>query len=689
MQQREVDTARRHVGRDAQRVVLHQHRARNLVGGLGEHAPTHVDADQSGVRCLLPYSEQPLSGTDAEIDHERRGRGEPVRTQLRQRQRATTGEKAEDVAVVGGSHTVVVHPGDVHGCARYGFLGGSAVGGTDYGALMPRTHEVVNQPPPLQHHNVLTSDVALLDSLRRHGGAGHESRLRALGALAGTPQAQQWGVQANDHPPALHTHDRYGHRVDEVQFHPAWHELMGVATSQGLHGTPWSEPVGTGAHVARAAGFFVWAQVEAGHGCPISMTYAAVPALRTDPELSALWQPLLTTRAYEPELQPADEKRAAIAGMAMTEKQGGSDVRANTTLAVPDPGSDTYLLTGHKWFCSHPMADVLLVLAQAPGGLTCFVVPRVLPDGTRNTLLIQRLKNKLGNRSNASAEIELDETVGYRLGDEGRGVATIIAMVAATRLDCVIGSSALLRAAVAEASWHAAHRVAFGALLADQPAMAGVLGDLAVESEAATALAMRLAATFDTDDPADAALRRIALPAAKYWVTKRSVSAIAEALECLGGNGYAELSGMPRLYREAPVNAVWEGSGNVQVLDLLRVLVREPEAVEALRAELGDAAGVGYPAYDTALSELTGHLRDAAADPAAAASSARALAGRIATLLQACLLVQHSPDEVADAFIATRLVARPAAETGLAGAVPLRAVRALVTRATPRMGQNG
>ncbi len=554
---------------------------------------------------------------------------------------------------------------------------------------MPRTHEVVNQPPPLQHHNVLTSDVALLDALRRHGGEQHEPRLRELGALAGTPEAQQWGAQANDHPPVLHSHDRYGHRIDEVQFHPAWHQLMAVATAQGLHGAPWAEPAATGAHVARAVGFLVWSQVEAGHGCPISMSYAAVPALRHDPELAGVWQPLLTTRAYEPGLRPAAQKTAAIAGMAMTEKQGGSDVRANTTRAVPDPGSGTYLLTGHKWFCSHPIADVLLVLAQAPGGLTCFVVPQVLADGTRNTLLIQRLKNKLGNRSNASSEIELDETVGYRLGDEGRGVATIISMVAATRLDCVIGSSALLRAAVAEASWHAAHRVAFGALLADQPAMTGVLADLAVESEAATALAIRLAATFDTDDPADAALRRIALPAAKYWVTKRSIAGTAEALECLGGNGYAELSGMPRLYREAPVNAVWEGSGNIQALDLLRVLAREPESVEALHLELGRAAGTGHPTYDKAVAELTTQLRDAAADPAAAVPSARALAGRVATLLQACLLLQHSPHEVSDAFAATRLEARPAAETGLLGAVAVPQARTLVTRATPRTGQNG
>jgi putative acyl-CoA dehydrogenase len=554
---------------------------------------------------------------------------------------------------------------------------------------MARTHEVVNQTPPLQDHDLLATDVVLLDALRRHGGAAHEARLHQLGLLAGTPQAQQWGRLANTVTPVLRTHDRYGHRVDEVEFHPAWHELMAVATAQGLHGTPWAQPVGSGAHVARAVGFHVWSQVEAGHGCPISMTYAAVPALRTDPAVAAVWEPPLTAPAYEVGLRPVPTKAGAIAGMAMTEKQGGSDVRANTTRAVPDPATGTYRLTGHKWFCSHPMADVFLVLAQAPGGLTCFVLPRVLPDGTRNTLLIQRLKDKLGNRSNASSEIELDDTVAYRLGEEGRGVATIISMVAATRLDCVIGSASLLRAAVAQATWHAAHRVAFGAPLADQPVMTQVLADLALESEAATMLAVRLAATFDSDDRAEAALRRIALPPAKYWVTKRSVAAVGEALECLGGNGYAEEGGMPRLYREAPVNAVWEGSGNVQAIDLLRVLAREPEAVQALQDELATATGAGYPTYDKAVVELTGLLAEAAADPASAAPLARALAGRVATLLQASLLVRHSPPEAADAFVATRLEPRPVAETGLAGAVPVGSARTLVTRATPRTGQGG
>jgi putative acyl-CoA dehydrogenase len=552
---------------------------------------------------------------------------------------------------------------------------------------MHRTHEVVNQTPPLLGHDVLGTDLALTEAVHRHGAAGHAPRLHDLGRLAGTPEARAWGVAANAYPPVLRSHDRYGNRVDEVEFHPAWHELMGVATGNGLHGTPWTQPLGSGAHVARAAGFHVWSQVEAGHGCPVSMTYAAVPALRTDPDLAAQWEPLLAAQTYEFGLRPPAAKAGAIAGMAMTEKQGGSDVRANTTTAVEDPGSGMYLLTGHKWFCSAPMSDVFLVLAQAPGGLTCFLVPRVLADGARNTFLVQRLKDKLGNRSNASSEIELDRTYAQRLGPEGRGVATIIAMVAATRLDCVIGSSALLRAAVAEATWHAAHRRAFGALLVDQPAMTGVLADLAVESEASTALAMRLAATFDSDSPEEAALRRVALPPAKYWVTKRSVAAIGEALECLGGNGYAEESGMPRLYRESPVNAVWEGSGNIQALDLLRVLTREPESLEALHKELAMAAG-SHASYDRAVLDLTTALSGATRDSSGAQTLARALAGRIATLLQASLLIRHSPTEVADHFVTTRLEPRPSAELGLVGAVPTGSgARAVVDRATPALDE--
>jgi putative acyl-CoA dehydrogenase len=554
---------------------------------------------------------------------------------------------------------------------------------------MPATHEVVNQSPPLQGHDVLATDVALVEALHRHGGAAHAERLHALGRLAGNAGAHAWGRDANTSLPVLRTHDRYGHRIDEVEFHPSWHHLMDVATSNGLHGTPWTQPLETGAHVARAVGFHTWFQVEAGHGCPISMTYAAVPALRTDDRLAAEWVPRLAATGYEFGLRDPAAKTGSIAGMAMTEKQGGSDVRANTTRAVPTREPGVYALTGHKWFCSAPMSDVFLVLAQAPGGLTCFVLPRVLPDGSRNTFLIQRLKDKLGNRSNASSEIELDGTLAWRLGDEGRGVATIISMVAATRLDCVIGSAGLLRAAVAQATWHAAHRSAFGALLVDQPAMTAVLADLALESEAATALAIRLAATFDTDDAGEAALRRIALPPSKYWVTKRAVAAVGEALECLGGNGYAEESGMPRLYREAPVNAVWEGSGNVQALDLLRVLTREPSAVEALRKELALASGT-HAEYDRAVADLDALLGEVARDPVTAQRQARRLAGRIATLLQASLLLRFSPAAVSEAFVASRVADDNAAGLGLLGALPGHVdVAGVVDRATPHPANGG
>ncbi|HEX6935717.1 MAG TPA: acyl-CoA dehydrogenase family protein, partial [Actinomycetes bacterium] len=445
------------------------------------------------------------------------------------------------------------------------------------------THEVTNQPPPLVGYDVLGADLALVEAVRTYAGESTVSDLAFLGRLAGSEQAQRWGVDANAHPPVLRTHDRYGHRVDEVDFHPAWHELMRVAVDAGLHGAPWSAQAPKHAHLRRAAGFVVWSQVEAGHGCPVSMTYAAVPALRVDPAVAADWEPGLTARSYEFGLRPASAKSGLLAGMGMTEKQGGSDVRANTTRADPLAADGEYALTGHKWFCSAPMCDVFLLLAQAPGGLTCFVVPRVLPDGTRNVFRIQRLKDKLGNRSNASAEIELDRTWARRLGEEGRGVATIIEMVSATRLDCVLGSTALMRQAVAQATHHARHRSAFGGPLADKPLMRAVLADLAVESEAATALAMRLAAAFDSGERD---LRRLAVAVGKYWVCKRTPVLVGEALECLGGNGYVEENGLARLYREAPLNSIWEGSGNVNALDVVRALNREPASLAALGKEL-------------------------------------------------------------------------------------------------------
>lgn len=565
--------------------------------------------------------------------------------------------------------------------------------GPGYGDGVGATHEVTNQPPPLSGagYNVFSADAALVDAFGRYGDDGAHATLRRLGRLAGSPEARQWADDVDRNAPVLRTHDRYGHRIDEVEFHPSWHMLMSLAVLQGMHAAPWdtAEPAphplrathpARARHAVRAAKFLVWSQVEAAHLCPISMTYAAVPALRTDPGLAAFWEPRLTSSEYDPVRREPRMKRGVLAGMAMTEKQGGSDVRANTTHAdaVADLGAGWYRLTGHKWFCSAPMNDVFLVLAQAPGGLTCFVLPRILEDGGRNTMRLQRLKDKLGNRANASAEVEFEGALAQRLGDEGRGVTTIIEMVAATRLDCVLGSAALLRRAVAEATWHAAHRSAFGAPLAESALMRAVLADLALESEAATALAMRLAASVDrADDPQERALRRIGLPLTKYWVCKRTPAAVAEALECLGGNGYVEESGMPRLYREAPLNSIWEGAGNIQALDLLRVLAREPDAVAAWRAEVEAAKG-----QDRRLDDALASVLAVLAGEIAEQGQARVLAGLMAVLLQASLLVRYAPPAVADAFCASRLDARH----GVYGALPsgLDTV-AIVRRATPEV----
>jgi putative acyl-CoA dehydrogenase len=541
------------------------------------------------------------------------------------------------------------------------------------------THAVTNQPPPLVDRDVLADDPALTEAVERYAADGSSSRLHELGVLAGSKPVRRLAVEADANPPVLKTHDRYGNRIDEVSFHPAWHQLMGSAVEFGLHAAPWAddEPA---AHTARAAGFLIWSQVESGHMCPISMTYAAIPALRADSGMSAVWEPRLSSRKYDPGLRVPADKRGCLAGMAMTEKQGGSDVRANTTRAERIADAGWYALTGHKWFCSAPMNDLFLVLAQAAGGLTCFAVPRVLDDGTRNPFFLQRLKDKLGNRANASAEVEFDHTLGVCLGDEGRGVATIIEMVAATRLDCILGSTALMRRAVAEASWHAAHRSAFGVLLADAPLMQAVLADLAVEAEAATAVSMRLAASIDADaDPQERALRRIALPVAKYWVCKRTPSVVAEALECLGGNGYVEESGMPRLYREAPLNSIWEGAGNIQALDLLRVLAREPDAVVAWHTEVEAVRGADGN-LDTTLEETERLLREVAVNPTGSAPLARRLASRMAVLLQGSLLVQFAPAAVADAFCATRLRGVEGSFGALPGGIDLAAVLA---RATP------
>ncbi|WP_130335518.1 DNA alkylation response protein [Streptomyces sp. BK022] len=513
----------------------------------------------------------------------------------------------------------------------------------------PATHDVTNQPPPLAPYDA-SADAALLEGLRREGAGWAEDGVRLLGLRAGGTEAQEWGELANRYEPELRTHDRYGNRVDEVEFHPSWHHLMRTAVAEGLAGTPWAEDR-PGAHVARTAGGLVWGHTEAGHGCPTSMTYAAVPALRAQPDLAKVYEPLLTGREYEPGLRVPTEKRGLLAGMGMTEKQGGSDVRTNTTAATPTDEPGVYTLRGHKWFTSAPMCDVFLVLAQAPGGLSCFLVPRVLPDGTRNTFRIQRLKDKLGNRSNASSEPEFDRTVAWLVGPEGRGVKTIIEMVNCTRLDCVMSSATLMRKTLVEAGHHTRHRSAFGARLLDQPLMRNVLADLALESEAATTLTLRLAGAADRavrGDEGERAFRRIATAVGKYWVTKRGPAFTAEALECLGGNGYVEDSGMPRHYREAPLLSIWEGSGNVNALDVLRALGRSPQSAESFFGELALAHGANAH-LDAAVTSLKRELAEA--DQV----TARRVVERMALALQASLLVRHAPPAVADAFCATRL----------------------------------
>ncbi|EID54427.1 acyl-CoA dehydrogenase family protein [Saccharomonospora xinjiangensis] len=515
---------------------------------------------------------------------------------------------------------------------------------------MPPTHEVENQVPPLAGHDV-SDDPALLEGLRTQGADWAEADVRELGVLAGSERVQEWGRLVNEHPPVLRSHDRVGRRIDEVEFHPHWHDLMTVAVERGLHAAPWGQKR-RGAHVARAAKFYVWSQVEAGHTCPISMTYSAVPALRCGGDLAASYEPLLTAPHYDFGLRVPTSKRGLIAGMSMTEKQGGSDVRANTTRAVPS-GDGTYVITGHKWFTSAPMSDVFLTLAQAPGGLSCFLLPRVLPDGTRNAIHLQRLKDKLGNRSNASAEVEYDGALGMLVGEEGRGVRTIIEMVNNTRLDCVTGSAAGMRYGAVRAVHHARHRWAFGAPLARQPLMANVLADLVVESEAATTVALRLAGATDRaagGDEQEAAFRRLALSVSKYWVCKRSPSHAAEALECLGGNGYVEESGMPRLFRESPLSSIWEGSGNVAALDTLRAMAKQPESVEAFFAEVELARGA-----NALLDDAVTSLRRELADTGEAEFRARRIVERLALVLQGSLLVRHGDKAVADAFCASRL----------------------------------
>ncbi len=517
-----------------------------------------------------------------------------------------------------------------------------------------RPLDALNQPPPLEGYNLFLENRSLAEALDREGAGWAAESASTFGRfLSGEPL--EWARLANENPPRLRTHDRFGNRIDEVEFHPAWHSLLKTSVEHGLHALSWRE-ARPGAHVARATLFYLMAQVEAGHGCPISMTHAAVPALRAQPELAAEWEPLLTALDYDPGLRPADEKRGALCGMAMTERQGGSDVRANL-MGARALGDGEYELTGDKWFCSAPMCDAFLVLAQAEGGLSCFFVPRVLQDGTRNGFRIQRLKDKLGDRSNASSEIELRGAWARLVGEEGRGVPTIIEMVNHTRLDCVLGTAAAMRAAVEQATHHAAHRSAFGKLLADQPLMRNVLADLCIESEAATLTALRLARAYDRDETAFA---RIATAVAKYWVCKRGPGHAAEALECLGGNGYVEESGMPRVYRQQPLQSIWEGSGNVICLDVLRALRKNPETIAAFTAECREAVGPERR-LDAWLSALERELLSPEE------VDARRLVERLGLALQASLLVRFGDAAVADAFCASRL----AGDGGLAyGTLP-------------------
>jgi putative acyl-CoA dehydrogenase len=530
-----------------------------------------------------------------------------------------------------------------------------------------RTHTVFNQVPPLQDVDVFSSNLPLVEAVRREGAGWVSERAAELGRFVGAAGGGaggfpiEWGRLANENKPVLRTFDRYGHRIDEVEFHPAWHQLMRMGVEHELHSLPWTsdEPF---AHTARAALYMTAMQAEAGFCCPITMTFAVVPALRATPDLAAEWEPLVTATTYDPRLIPASEKGSAIAGMAMTEKQGGSDVRANTTVATPVNGGGAgaeYTLVGHKWFCSAPMSDLFLVLAQTDDGLSCFLLPRILPDGTRNAFHIQRLKDKLGNHSNASSEIELHGAWARMLGEPGRGVPTIIEMVGHTRLDCVIGSAAGMRAGVVGALHHTAHRSAFGKTLIDQPLMRNVLADLCLESEATTALAMRLARAYDeahedadaSENDTDAQLfKRLATAVGKFWSCKRAPNHAFEALECHGGAGYVEESGMPRLYREAPLASIWEGSGNVMSLDVLRALTRSPRSLEVFLHEVKQAHGTNAH-LDAGVAKLERQF----SDPATLEQRARRVVEGMALCLQGSLLVRNAPAAVADAFCAARL----------------------------------
>lgn len=513
-----------------------------------------------------------------------------------------------------------------------------------------KTHDVVNQSTPLVDWDTAAHPV-IDEALVRAGAEAALDEVHAVGRAAGSAEAQLLGELADKHPPVLQTHDRFGNRVDRVVYDPAYHELMRRALDFGLHAAAWTDPRPQ-SHLIRAAKFGAWMSTDAGHGCPVSMTYAAVPALRVAPRLAETYVPLLASRSYDPELAVPTSKVGLIAGMSMTEKQGGSDVRANTTTATPQPDG-TYSIVGHKWFTSAPMSDILLTLAVAPGGLTCFVLPRVLPDGSLNPIRLQRLKDKLGNKSNASSEVEYENAIGWRLGDEGRGVPTIIEMVNGTRLDCTIASANLMRHGVAVAAHHVSERSAFGKTLIDQPLMRNVLADLAVEAESSMTVALWLASLTDATHGGDeraALVRRIGLAVSKYYVCKRGPAHAAEALECLGGNGYVEESGMPRLFRESPLPSIWEGSGNVAALDTLRAIGKQPQSLAALFDEFDTAAGA-----DHRLDTFVARLKNDLTDLDQLEFRARSVVGDLALALQGTLLVRFGHPAVADAFTGSRL----------------------------------
>ena len=519
---------------------------------------------------------------------------------------------------------------------------------------MDSTHEVFNQPQPLVDYNLFTSNRPLLDALKFNAPALDHAVLARLGAKLGSADMQFHARLANIHTPQLHSHDRFGRRIDQVEFHPSYHALMQLATEFGLHGTPWAGE-GASPHVERAAGFMLFTELEPSILCPVSMTYAVTPALRNNPAIYADWGSKITSRAYDPALKLWRDKSGLTMGMGMTEKQGGSDVRANTTRAESvghDSWGQRHVITGHKWFFSAPMCDAFLVLAQTESGLSCFFLPRVLEDGSLNSIRIQRLKDKLGNKANASSEVEFHQATAWLVGDEGRGVRQILEMGTLTRLDCALGSSGLMRQALSLALHHTSQRQAFGKLLIDQPLMRNVLADLALESEAATALAIRLARSFDRiTEPHEAVMARLLTPIAKYWICKRGSHFAQEAMECMGGNGYVEEGGegvMARIYREMPLNSIWEGAGNIMALDVLRALHRA-DAVAALAHELAAAKGA-HPALDQLAAALLARLQELGTEV-----EARRLAQDVALAVQAALLYQTAPAAVFSAFCESRI----------------------------------